>query len=211
MTGEKGVDLSDRIRTRAEQSPSSNDFTGVELGLLHHTTFTLHMFFNLVWKLLRDILTKYLSHHHYTYLLIISLLSCPSIFQKEGMNGAILSRGERKGILSSVIQMKGRLKKASQRKGELMIYAVIRVTAPRQPLPDDAFSTTRSLHPLISSGWVDLQYNAPLAFPACHLPPFLPLKKKKKQRTARRYKDDAEWQDRLGLETIMIWSLLCHS
>lgn len=64
----------------------------------------------------------------------------------------VLSRGERKVILSSVIQMKGRLKKASQRKGELMIYAVIRATALRQPLPDDAFSVTRSLHPLISSG-----------------------------------------------------------
>lgn len=48
--------------------------------------------------------------------------------------------------------MKGRIKKATQRKGELMIYAVIRVTALKHPLPDDAFSATRSLHPLISSG-----------------------------------------------------------
>lgn len=68
----------------------------------------------------------------------------------------VLSRGERKVILSSVMQMKGRIKKASQRKGQLMIYAVIRVTALRQLLSDDAFSVTRSLHPLTLSGWVNL-------------------------------------------------------
>lgn len=47
--------------------------------------------------------------------------------------------------------MKGRIKKASQRKGELMIYAVIRVTVLGQSLPDDAFSgldcSIRLFHP----------------------------------------------------------------
>lgn len=37
-----------------------------------------------------------------------------------------------------------------------MIYAVIRVTALRQLLSDDAFSVTRSLYPLTLSGWVDI-------------------------------------------------------
>lgn len=48
--------------------------------------------------------------------------------------------------------MKGRLKKASQRKGDSMIYAVIRVIAPRQPLPGDAFRD-RSIRPFHPDEW----------------------------------------------------------
>lgn len=65
---------------------------------------------------------------------------------------SVQSRGERKVISGSVIQMKGRLKKASQRKGDSMIYAVIRVTAPRQPLPGDAFRN-RSIRPFHPDEW----------------------------------------------------------
>ena len=62
------------------------------------------------------------------------------MFQNAGVNGGTEQRREEGHFMFT--HPDERKTKESKSKGELMIYAVIRVTAPRQPLPDDAFCAT---------------------------------------------------------------------